>query len=184
MTAGIDLATPMRVHVIGIGGAAMSAIASILAAMGHTVSGSDLKDSPGLARLRAAGVTVHVGHQRDHLGDPDLVAVSTAIPERNPELVEARARGVRVASRAEVLAAICETRRTAAVSGTHGKTTTSSMLALACVAGGLRPSFLVGGELNEIGGGVVWDDTGRWFVVEADESDGTFVELPASGCVP
>jgi UDP-N-acetylmuramate--alanine ligase len=175
----IDLAVPMRVHVIGVGGAAMSAIASILAAMGHTVSGSDLKDSAGLARLRAEGVTVHIGHDAAQLGDPDLVAVSTAIPDRNPELAAARARDLRVVSRAEVLAAICATRRTAAVSGTHGKTTTASMLALACVAGGVHPSFLVGGELNEIGGGVVWDDRGPWFVVEADESDGTFVELPA-----
>jgi UDP-N-acetylmuramate--alanine ligase len=175
----LDLAVPMRVHVIGVGGAAMSAIASILAAMGHTVSGSDLKDSPGLARLRALGVAVRIGHDAANVGDADLVAVSTAIPERNPELAGARSRGIRVASRADVLAAICSTRRTAAVSGTHGKTTTTSMLALASVAGGLRPSFLVGGELNEIGGGVVWDDRGEWFVVEADESDGTFVELPA-----
>jgi UDP-N-acetylmuramate--alanine ligase len=181
---GIDLSVPMRVHVIGVGGAAMSAIATILAAMGHRVSGSDLKESGGLERLRSAGVDVHVGHDAVHLGDPlpDLVAVSTAIPERNPELAEARRRDVPIATRADVLAAICATRRTAAVSGTHGKTTTSSMLALACTDGGLRPSFLVGGELNEIGGGVVWRDS-PWFVVEADESDGTFVELPAEAVV-
>jgi UDP-N-acetylmuramate--alanine ligase len=110
------------------------------------------------------------------------VTISTAIPDRNPELAEARRRQLRVASRAEVLAAICATRRTAAVSGTHGKTTTSSMLALACIDGGLRPSFLVGGELNEHGGGVSWNDS-PWFVVEADESDGTFVELPAEAVV-
>jgi UDP-N-acetylmuramate--alanine ligase len=180
----IDLSSPLRVHVIGVGGAAMSAIATILAAMGHDVSGSDLKESAGLERLRAAGVRIHVGHHADNLGDrrPDLVAVSTAIPERNPELAAARERGIDVATRADVLAAICATRRTAAVSGTHGKTTTSSMLALACVGGGLDPSFLVGGELNEIGGGVVWRDS-DWFVVEADESDGTFVELPAEAVV-
>jgi UDP-N-acetylmuramate--alanine ligase len=174
----------MRVHVVGVGGAGMSAIATILAAMGHHVSGSDLKDSPGLERLRSVGVHVHVGHDAANLGEPapDLVTVSTAIPERNPELAEARRRQLRVASRAEVLAAICATRRTAAVSGTHGKTTTSSMLALACVDGGLRPSFLVGGELNELGGGVSWNDS-PWFVVEADESDGTFVELPAEAVV-
>jgi UDP-N-acetylmuramate--alanine ligase len=180
--SAIDLATPMRVHVVGVGGAAMSAIATILAAMGHEVSGSDLKESAGLVRLRAAGVAVHVGHDAANVGDADLVAVSTAIPDRNPELAAARERGIRVASRAEVLAAICATRRTAAVSGTHGKTTTTSMLALAADAGGLHPSFLVGGELNEIGGGVVWRDS-PWFVVEADESDGTFVELPAEAVV-
>ena len=184
MTGGIDLAAPMRVHVIGVGGAAMSAIATILAAMGHRVSGSDLKESTSLERLRSVGVAVHVGHDAAHLGDPapDLVAVSTAIPERNPELAAARRLGLHVASRADVLAAICATRRTAAVSGTHGKTTTSSMLALACTDGGLRPSFLVGGELNELGGGVAWTDS-PWFVVEADESDGTFVELPAEAVV-
>ena len=176
--SAIDLSRPMRVHVIGVGGAAMSAIAVILTSMGHTVSGSDLKDSVGLERLRALGVRVHVGHDAANLGTPDLVAVSTAIPERNPERRAAAERGVPIATRAEVLAAIAATRRTVAVSGTHGKTTTSSMLALACVAAGMRPSFLVGGELNELGGGVVWED-GEWFVVEADESDGTFVELPA-----
>jgi UDP-N-acetylmuramate--alanine ligase len=172
----------MRIHVVGVGGAAMSAIATILAAMGHRVSGSDLKDTPGLERLRAAGVAVVVGHDAANVDDADLVAVSTAIPDRNPELADARRRGIGVATRADVLAAICATRRTAAVSGTHGKTTTTSMLALACTAGGLRPSFLVGGELNEIGGGVVWTDA-DWFVVEADESDGTFVELPAEAVV-
>jgi UDP-N-acetylmuramate--alanine ligase len=180
----IDLSTPMRVHVVGVGGAAMSSIATILAAMGHRVSGSDLKGGAALERLRSVGVAVHIGHDAAHVRDtsPDLVAVSTAIPERNPELAEARRLGIAIATRADVLAAICATRRTAAVSGTHGKTTTSSMLALACTDGGLGPSFLVGGELNELGGGVVWRDS-PWFVVEADESDGTFVELPAEAVV-
>jgi UDP-N-acetylmuramate--alanine ligase len=178
----IDLGTPLRVHVVGAGGAGMSAIATILATMGHRVSGSDLKASAGLERLRAAGVAVTVGHDAANVEDVDLVAVSTAIPPSNPELRAARERGCRVASRAEVLAAICATRRTAAVSGTHGKTTTTSMLALAADAGGLHPSFLVGGELNELGGSVAWKAT-EWFVVEADESDGTFVELPAEAVV-
>ena len=174
----IDLTTARRVHIVGVGGAGMSAIATVLAAMGHEVSGSDLKDSAGLRRLEASGVRVHVGHQAAHVGDADLVAVSTAIPERNPEVVAAKERGVPVARRAEILAAVASTRRCVAVSGTHGKTTTSSMLALALVHAGLEPSFIIGGELNEIGGGAVWDD-GDLFVVEADESDGTFVELPA-----
>ncbi len=174
----IDLSAPVGVHVVGVGGAGMSAIASILAAMGHTVSGSDLKASAGLERLRAQGVTVHVGHDAAHVGDVDAVAVSTAVPERNAEVRAARARGIPVLRRADILAAIAATRRTVAVSGTHGKTTASSMLALVLVAAGMRPSFLVGGELNEIGSGAVWD-RGEWFVVEADESDGTFTELAA-----
>jgi UDP-N-acetylmuramate--alanine ligase len=174
----LDLVTPMRVHVVGVGGAAMSAIASILVAMGHRVSGSDIRGSAALERLRSEGVEVFVGHDAGQVGDVDLVAISTAITERNPELAAARERGIRVASRAEVLAAICTTRRTAAVSGTHGKTTTTSMLALAAAGGGLRPSFLVGGDLHGLGSGVVWEGS-EWFVVEADESDRTFVELPA-----
>src|SRR5205085_6636969 len=103
---------------------------------------------------------------------------STAIPDRNPEVTSARERGIPVVRRAEILAAIAATRRCVAVSGTHGKTTTSSMLALALVQAGLEPSFIIGGELNAVGGGAAWDD-GDLFVVEADESDGTFVELPA-----
>jgi UDP-N-acetylmuramate--alanine ligase len=174
----IDLSRPLRVHIIGVGGAGMSAIATVLAAMGHQVSGSDLKDSTGLRRLEASGITVHVGHDADHLGGAEVVAVSTAIPERNVEAAAAKERGIQVLRRAEILAAIAATRRCVAVSGTHGKTTTSSMLALALVQAGLEPSFIIGGELNEIGGGAVWTP-GDLFVVEADESDGTFVELPA-----
>src|SRR5689334_20696629 len=102
----------------------MSAIATVLVAMGHQVSGSDLKDSAGLERLRAQGVRVTVGHDASNVGDADLVAISTAIPERNPEVLAARERGVPVVRRAEILAAIASTRRCLAVSGTHGKTTT------------------------------------------------------------
>jgi UDP-N-acetylmuramate--alanine ligase len=172
----LDLSRPRRIHIVGIGGAGMSAIASVLAAMGHTVSGSDLKDSGSLGRLRASGIDVHVGHAAELVDGAELVAVSTAIPPRNPEVVAANERGLTVARRAEILGAIASTRRCIAVSGTHGKTTTSSMLALVLVEAGLNPSFIIGGELNEIGSGAVWDD-GDWFVVEADESDGTFLEL-------
>ena len=181
MTA-VDLTRPRRVHVVGVGGAGMSAIATVLVAMGHRVSGSDLKDSAGLRRLAATGVDVHVGHDAAHVEGAELVAVSTAIPDRNVEVVAAQTAGIPVARRAEVLAAICGTRRTLAVSGTHGKTTTSSMLALVLVQAGVHPGFIIGGELNEIGSGAVWD-SGELFVVEADESDGTFVELPAAGVV-
>ncbi|HUR18016.1 MAG TPA: UDP-N-acetylmuramate--L-alanine ligase [Acidimicrobiales bacterium] len=172
----VDVSRPLRAHVVGIGGAGMSAIATVLAAMGHTVTGSDLKDSPPLSRLRALGMKIVVGHSADNVGDIDLLTMSTAVPAANPEVVAATGRGVRVLRRSELLAAIAATRRTVAVAGTHGKTTTSSMLALVLSGAGLRPSFIVGGELNEIGTGAVWDE-GEWLVVEADESDGTFLEL-------
>ena len=178
----LDLTVPRRIHVVGIGGAGMSAIATVLAAMGHRVTGSDLKASAAVERVRAVGVPVTVGHAADNVGDAELVAVSTAIPASNVEIAAARERGIPVLRRAEVLAAVVATRRGVGVAGTHGKTTTSSMLALVLVEAGLRPSFLIGGQVNEIGTGAVWDD-GEWLVVEADESDGTFLELPLEAVV-
>ncbi|HXQ75160.1 MAG TPA: UDP-N-acetylmuramate--L-alanine ligase [Acidimicrobiales bacterium] len=174
--APVDLSSPRRIHLVGVGGAGMSAIASVLAAMGHTVTGSDLKASPTTQRLAAAGVSVMIGHRAAHVGDAELVTISTAIAATNPEVVEARRRGVRVLHRAEVTAAVAACRRCVAVSGTHGKTTTTSMLALILVQAGLRPSFLIGGDVNEIGTNAVWD-SGAWLVIEADESDGTFLAL-------
>ncbi len=171
---------PIAVHIVGIGGAGMSAIATVLAGMGHRVSGSDLKSSPFFERLRALGVDVRIGHAAENVGrDVDIVAVSTAIPATNPEVAVAGERGIPVLRRAEILTAIVATRRSVAVGGTHGKTTTSSMLALVLIEAGIHPSFIVGGELNEIGTGAVWDTRGDLLVVEADESDGTFIELPA-----
>lgn len=175
-----DLSRPRRVHVVGIGGAGMSAIAWVLACMGHQVSGSDLRANQGMDRLVARGVRVAVGHSADHGGDAELLAISTAVSERNPEVMAARQRGIPVHRRAEILAAICATRSTLAVAGTHGKTTTSSMLALILVEAAWRPSFIIGGDVNEIGTGAVWDE-GQHLVVEADESDGTFLELGAAG---
>ncbi|MBV8297505.1 MAG: UDP-N-acetylmuramate--L-alanine ligase [Acidimicrobiia bacterium] len=160
----------------------MSAIADVLARMGHTVSGSDLKPSANLERLRGLGVRVHIGHDPSLVTNVDAVAISTAVPARDPEVRAAREAGTAVLSRAEVLTAIVATRRAIAVAGTHGKTTTSSMLALILVEAGLRPSFIVGGELNEIGTGAAWD-VGEWLVVEADESDGTFLQLGAEAAV-
>ncbi|MEC9000509.1 MAG: UDP-N-acetylmuramate--L-alanine ligase [Actinomycetota bacterium] len=176
MTPALDPRVPARVHVVGIGGAGMSAIAEVLAAMGHRVSGSDLKSSAGLERLAALGVEVHVGHHADHLADASVVTRSTAVSDANPEVRAAREAGLPVLSRAEVLGAVTEVRRTIAVAGTHGKTTTSSMLALALRDSGLRPSFVIGGDVNEIGSGAAWDE-GDLFVVEADESDGSFLHL-------
>jgi UDP-N-acetylmuramate--alanine ligase len=160
----------------------MSAIASVLAAMGHQVSGSDLRPSKALDRLRAQGIRVAVGHAAEHVGDAELVAVSTAIGDHNAEVEAARERGIPVLRRADVLSAITATRRTISVAGTHGKTTTSSMLAVVLSAAGLEPGFIIGGDVHQIGSGAVWSD-GEWFVVEADESDGTFVELDTAVAV-
>ena len=171
-----DLSRPTSVHVIGVGGAGMSAIAEVLATMGHSVSGSDLKASSGLDRLSALGVDVRVGHAADNLGDVAFVTRSTAVPDANPECRKAVERGLPLLSRAEVLGAVSTLRDTVAVAGTHGKTTTSSMLALVLREAGLRPSFVIGGDVNEIGTGAAWDE-GELFVVEADESDSSFLEL-------
>ncbi|MGH9301487.1 MAG: UDP-N-acetylmuramate--L-alanine ligase [Acidimicrobiales bacterium] len=178
-----DLTRPRRVHVVGVGGAGMSAIATVLAGMGHVVSGSDLRASAALDRLRAAGVRVTVGHQAENVVDAEFVAISTAVPPSNPEVRWALDHGVEVFSRADVLAGLAAEPRLLAVAGTHGKTTTSSMLSLVMVEAGLHPSFIIGGELNEIGGGAL-HDSGEWMVVEADESDGTFLRLnPEVGIV-
>ncbi len=151
----------------------MSAIALVLEAMGHEVSGSDLKDSPVAERLRSRGITVAVGHRPENVVGAEVVTFSPAVPVDNVELVEASGRGAEIVPRPEILAAICSTRNCLAVAGTHGKTTTASMLSLILVEAGLRPSFVIGADVNEIGTNAVWD-TGQWLVVEADESYGTF----------
>src|SRR4051812_49529058 len=139
------------VHFIGIGGAGMSGIARILLARGVTVSGSDRRDTPTLLALRALGARVEVGHDAAHLGDAATVVVSTAIRPDNPELVAARERGLRVLPRAVALAAVMAGRRSVAVAGTHGKTSTTSMLTVAVQACGVDPSFAIGGELQQAG---------------------------------
>ncbi len=174
----IDLSQRRRFHLVGIGGAGMSAIATVLSAMGHEVTGSDLKSSPALERLATAGLRLSTGHEAANVAGADAVAISSAISAANPEVVEAVRLGIPVHSRAELLAAVTRLRRTIAVAGSHGKTTTSSMLSLILVEAGMRPSFIIGGDLNEIGTNAVWDQ-GEWMVVEADESDGTFLHLGA-----
>lgn len=178
----VDLRTPGSFHIVGIGGSGMSAIAEVLVGMGHQVSGSDQRDSVTLERLRALGVTVFVGHDAEQVGQVGAVAISTAVAGANPEVQAARARNIAILTRADILSAITRTRRTVAVGGTHGKTTTSSMLALTLRAAGWSPSFIIGGDVNEVGSGAVWDD-GEWLVVEADESDGTFLTLDAYAAV-
>ncbi|MGH8866670.1 MAG: UDP-N-acetylmuramate--L-alanine ligase [Actinomycetes bacterium] len=168
------------VHFIGIGGAGMSGIARIMLARGVQVSGSDAKDSRAVAALRALGATVFVGHDAEHLGsggsEARTVVVSTAIRESNPELAEARRRGLRVIRRAEALASVMAGRRGVAVAGTHGKTTTTSMLTVALQHCGADPSFAIGGNLNESGANA-HHGSGGVFVAEADESDGSFLLL-------
>src|ERR1022692_4064468 len=165
-----------RVHVVGIGGAGMSAIATVLAAMGHRVTGSDLLGSSVTDRLANQGITVAVGHCAENVGDADIVTASPAVGPENAELAEAKRLGLPVLARSEVLAAIASSRRCVAVAGTHGKTTTSSMLALALGAAGLRPSFLIGADVGDLDTNGAFDE-GPWMVIEADESYGSFAAL-------
>jgi UDP-N-acetylmuramate--alanine ligase len=178
----LDLSIAHRLHVVGVGGPGMSAVAISLAEMGHVVSGSDLRDHPVIERVRAAGVDVHIGHDRALVRGVDAVTASTAIPAQNIELDEARSTGVTVLSRAGMLASICARANSLAVAGTHGKTTTTSMLMLMLAQAGMRPSFVVGGDVTDVGTGAQWTH-GDWMVVEADESDGTHLELPLFGAV-
>lgn len=160
----------------------MSAIAIALAQMGHNVSAVDLRERQILDRLRAAGVNVNIGHSRAHVVGCDAVTASTAIPSDLNELDEARKLGVAVLSRAGMLASICAQAKSLAVAGTHGKTTTTSMLMLIMAEADLRPSFVIGGDVRDMGTGAQWTG-GAWFIVEADESDGTHLELPLYGTV-
>ncbi|HEX2118903.1 MAG TPA: Mur ligase domain-containing protein, partial [Acidimicrobiales bacterium] len=176
-STALDLSSPLSVHVVGVGGSGMSAIAEVLATMGHRVSGSDLRPSPVLDRLRGLGIQAAVGHDAGNVGpDADVVAISTAVSSSNPEVRAAHDAGIPVLRRADVLAALTRLRRTIAVAGTHGKTTTTALLSAALTEAGLDPSFVVGGEIAGLGGGARWGD-GEWLVVEADESDGTFLDL-------
>jgi UDP-N-acetylmuramate--alanine ligase len=178
----LDLSVPRRVHVIGVGGPGMSAIALVLAEMGHSVSGVDLRERPVLERLRSAGIEVHIGHRREHVIGCDAVTSSSAIPTDLNELDEARRRGIATLSRADMLSSICARAKALAVAGTHGKTTTTSMLMLILARSGLRPGFVIGGDVTDMGTGAQWTG-GEWFVVEADESDGTHLRLPLHGTI-
>ncbi|WP_433468614.1 UDP-N-acetylmuramate--L-alanine ligase [Spirillospora sp. CA-128828] len=163
-----------RVHFIAIGGAGMSGVARIMLRRGIGVSGSDARDSELLTQLGDLGAKVFVGHDAAHVGDADTVVVSTAIRETNPELVAARERGLRVLHRSAALASLMAGRRAVAVAGTHGKTTTTSMLTVALQHAGIDPSYCIGGQLVTTGLGAD-EGTGDVFVAEADESDGSFL---------
>lgn len=166
------------VHFIGIGGIGMSGIAEVLHNLGHRVQGSDMSESANVQRLRQKGITVHIGHRAENIGDSDVVVASTAIKQDNPERVEARARNLPLVRRAEMLAELMRFSKAIAVGGTHGKTTTTSMVGTLLDAAGLDPTVINGGIINEYGTNARMGK-GDWMVVEADESDGTFLKLPA-----
>ena len=170
------------IHFIGIGGIGMSGIAEVLHNLGFSVQGSDLADGPALARLREAGVEAYAGHDAARLGDAEVVVVSSAVPQDNPELAEARRRFIPVVHRSEMMAELMRLRHSVAVAGSHGKTTVTSLTAHVLHHAGLDPTTINGGIVNS------WASNarlgaGRWMVVEADESDGSFRRLPASVAV-
>lgn len=170
------------IHFVGIGGIGMSGIAEILVNLGYSVQGSDIADNANVARLRAKGIAIHIGHAADNLGDARVVVVSSAVKADNPELVAARARMVPVVRRAEMLAELMRLRNALAIGGTHGKTTTTSLIAALLDAAQLDPTVINGGIINAYGTNARLG-AGEWMVVEADESDGTFTKLPATAVV-
>ncbi len=166
------------VHFVGIGGIGMSGIAEILHNQGYKVRGSDSAENPNVQRLRAMGIEVAIGQSADNLKDAAVVVISSAIKKGNPELAAARAKGLPVVRRAEMLAEIMRFKNAIAIGGTHGKTTTTTLVATLLDAGNMDPTVINGGIINAYGTNARLGD-GEWMVVEADESDGTFVKLPA-----
>ena len=166
------------IHFVGIGGIGMSGIAEVLINLGYAVQGSDASDNANVKRLRERGAAVFVGHDAAHLGEAAVVVVSTAIKRDNPELTAARARRIPVVRRGEMLAELMRLKQCVAIAGTHGKTTTTSLVATLLDAGGFDPTVINGGIINAYGTNAR-RGAGDWMVVEADESDGTFLKLPA-----
>ncbi|MEW6547388.1 MAG: UDP-N-acetylmuramate--L-alanine ligase [Bacillota bacterium] len=167
-----------RVHFVGIGGAGMSALAHVLIEMGYEVSGSDLVSSEATRRLASQGATIFQGHRAEQVGNPDLVVVSAAVPAGNPEVEEARARGLPILGRSELLARLMAERDGVGVAGAHGKTTTASMVAVCLERAGFDPTVLIGGELNDAAA-TSRLGRGRYLVAEVDEYDGTILLLEA-----
>src|SRR6188472_592158 len=166
------------IHFLGIGGIGMSGIAEVLCDLGYTVQVSHASESGNVARLREKGITVSIGHKAENVDGADVVVVSTAIKRDNPELMAARAQRIPVVRRAEMLAELMRLKSCVAIAGTHGKTTTTTMVATLLDAGGLDPTVINGGIINAYGTNARLG-AGDWMVVEADESDGTFLKLPA-----
>ncbi|WP_051069583.1 UDP-N-acetylmuramate--L-alanine ligase [Desulfovibrio oxyclinae] len=165
------------IHMVGIGGSGMNGIAEVLINMGFTVTGSDLSAGPAVRRLQQLGAQVYIGHGEDNVRDVDVLVKSTAIPDDNPELVKARELGIPIIPRAEMLAELMRLRTGIAVAGTHGKTTTTSLLATIFTEAGLDPTVIIGGRLNTYGANARLGD-GDHLIAEADESDGSFLFLP------
>jgi len=165
------------IHFVGIGGIGMSGIAEVLCNLGYTVQGSDLAEGGNVKRLRDKGIQVAIGHQADNVGNAAVVVVSSAVKRDNPELVTARARRIPVVRRAEMLAELMRMKSCVSIAGTHGKTTTTTMVATLLEAGNLDPTVINGGIINAYGTNTRLG-AGEWMVVEADESDGTFLKLP------
>src|SRR5881392_3721924 len=166
------------IHFVGIGGIGMSGIAEVLCNLGYSVQGSDASESANVNRLRDKGIRISIGHKPENLAGADVVVVSTAIKRDNPELLAARAQRIPVVRRAEMLAELMRLKSCVAIAGTHGKTTTTSMVAALLDAGDLDPTVINGGIINAYGTNARLG-AGDWMVVEADESDGTFLKLPA-----
>ncbi len=172
----LDIGT---LHFVGIGGIGMSGIAEVLHNLGYSVQGSDIAEGANVLRLRAMGINVDVGHSEDNLGDAEVLVISSAVKADNPEVVAARQRLMPVVRRAEMLAELMRLKWSIAVGGTHGKTTTTSMIAALLDEAALDPTVINGGIINAWGSNARLGE-GDWMVVEADESDGTFVKLPAT----
>ncbi|QLP97723.1 MAG: UDP-N-acetylmuramate--L-alanine ligase [Rhodoblastus sp.] len=170
------------IHFVGIGGIGMSGIAEVLLNLGYPVQGSDAADNANVKRLRDKGATVFVGHKAENVGEAAVVVVSTAIKRDNPELMAARDQRIPVVRRAEMLAELMRLKKAVAIAGTHGKTTTTSLVATLLDAGGFDPTVVNGGIINAYGTNARVG-SGDWMVVEADESDGTFLKLPANVAV-
>jgi len=170
---GTDIGT---IHFVGIGGIGMSGIAEVMRNLGYSVQGSDLADGPSVERLRAHGIPVHIGHAADNVRDVAVVVTSTAVKRDNPEVVAALEGRIPVVRRAEMLAELMRLKSTVAVAGTHGKTTTTSMVAALLDAGGIDPTVINGGVINSYGSNARLGAS-DWMVVEADESDGSFLRL-------
>ena len=166
------------IHFVGIGGIGMSGIAEVLHNLGYKVQGSDQSDSANVQRLRDKGIECFVGHRAENLGAAEVVVVSTAIKKSNPELKAARERVLPIVRRAEMLAELMRLKSCVAIGGTHGKTTTTSLVATLLDAGNFDPTVINGGIINADGTNARLG-AGDWMVVEADESDGTFLKLPA-----
>lgn len=165
-----------KFHFVGIGGAGMSAIATILLQMGFEVSGSDLAVSESTKKLEKMGAKVYIGHAEQNVGNAEAIVVSTAIPDTNPEILAAKLKNLKVYHRSDVVAALMNEHSGIAVAGAHGKTTTTSMIAIMLEKAGLDPTIIIGGELSYLGGNAKLG-AGKWLVAEADESDGSFLKL-------